>query len=734
MMSPAGNHEVVPPLTTQVVAKMSAGLTLSAAKTAVQDDLGLTSIDVMKNYVAAKATDANYAKAHNVAASIAEVLKTVEADSTSSTTVAAKLTSLASKVTTQIVPNITSIKSATSTTNAVTVAAIAPSTSSSAIYGTPANFATAMVRSFTGTMSLASTVTNRSRYMFSDVASATSGANYLSMGTRDSTSAGYAATSATLPTSTTYDSYLSKLFLLVAQGTTGYYRMDSHLHPNHSLDLDVTDGNKLKFRNNFGKVTTQYGYLTFSYNTTTKLLQAKKRYKYSYTSASNSTGGTTYTPSWTEDTSFSAADHYVNLTSGVYKLVSSDAEATKLYLYNSPIDLGIPTFMNPKGVTFVENGPAPFISKVTTSQIEGTTGSIYSSVNSTYKAQVATAGTNADTKTAADSMLATIKTTVEANGGKLRYATAVYTAYRDAALATQLVSDSIADGTPGQNLVPYVYFTNEKDSSNVYHPFMVVVSYGNQASPNGLVDVPHPPALGSGAYPDSKVTRFSNLENYVQMIPMRDYGQVTAVTDNASVITKNLLTGSSLEANAYTYADEADNGILIDGSVMFPAYNNTLVPSHLAGELSASGCHVGQGGGGPHCHSDGYQSGFGLALYNDSDYLNKTHPPLIGFGYDGIALFGKYRTTDTTMLGYTTALDSFGAHNHDSMGYHYHAHTVTNHTPVGQTAGSTYPTTMYVLMKGAYIGKVTTVPCFRAKTAFNTNKYLGGTVTSSVCP
>jgi len=734
MMSPPGNHEVVSPLTTQVAAKMSAGLSLDAAKTAVKTELGLDSIDVMKNYVAAKATDANYAKAHNVAASIAEVLKIVDADSTSSTTVADKLTSLASKVTTLVVPNITSIQAAATPAKAVEVAAIPTSTttsvSSSAVYGTPANFATAMTRSFTGNMVLASTVTNRSRYMISDAATTTSSAaNYLSMGARDSASGGYAAQSATLPTSTTYDSYLTKLFLLVAQGTTGFYRVDSHLHPNNSLDFDASDGNKLKFRNNFGKATTQYGYLTFSYNSTTKLLQAKKRYKYSYTTATGSTGGSTYTPTWTEETSFSAADYYVNLSSGVYKLVSTAAEATQLNLYNSPIDLGIPTFMNPKGVAFVDNGPALFISKVTTSQIEGTSGTIYSSVNSTYKAQVATAGTDASTKTAADSMLATIKTTVEASGGKLRYAPAVYTAYRDAALATKLVSDSISDGTPGQNLVPYVYFTNEKDSSNVYHPFMVVVSYGNQASPNGLVDVPHPPALGSGSYPDSKVTRFSNLENYVQMIPMRDYGQVSAVTDNASVITQNLWTGSSLAANVYTYADEADNGILIDGSVMFPAYNNTLVPSHLAGELSASGCHVGQGGGGPHCHSDGYQSGFGLALYNDSDYLNKTHPPLIGFGYDGIALFGKYRgSSDAAMLGYTTSLDEFGAHNHDGMGYHYHAHTVSNHTPVGQSAVSPYPTTMYVLMKGAYIGKVTTVPYFRAKTTFGTNKYLGGTV------
>jgi hypothetical protein len=124
MMSPAGNHEVVSPLTTQVVAKMSAGLTLAAAKTAVQDDLGLTSIDVMKNYVAAKETDANYAKAHNVAASIAEVLKTIDADSTSSTKLADKLTSLASKITTQVKPNIENIKSASSTTDALKVAAI----------------------------------------------------------------------------------------------------------------------------------------------------------------------------------------------------------------------------------------------------------------------------------------------------------------------------------------------------------------------------------------------------------------------------------------------------------------------------------------------------------------------------------------------------------------------------------------------------------------------------------
>jgi hypothetical protein len=265
------------------------------------------------------------------------------------------------------------------------------------------------------------------------------------------------------------------------------------------------------------------------------------------------------------------------------------------------------------------------------------------------------------------------------------------------------------------------------DSSGVYHPFMVAINYGNQASPNGLKDVPSPPCSGQCG---TAVTRFSNLENYITMIPMRNYGQVSAVTDNATMTTTlwSDVSGTTLAKNVYTYADAADNGVLIDGSVMFPIFNNTLVPSHLRGELSASGCHVGQGGGGPHCHADGYQSGQGLGLYNDADYVGKTHPPLIGFGYDGIALFGQYRSSDSAMLGYGTALDDFGAHDHDSIGYHYHAHTVVDYQPVN--LASTYKSTLHILMKGAYIGKIDTVPYFRSRTvnSLNSNKYMGGTV------
>jgi len=605
------------------------------------------------------------------------------------------------------------------------VQCIPDSSTSNTLYYGPAPYSSATQASYTpGTMTLASAFTNRSRYLFSNSSVQSANATYMQVGFTYDVTNGFTVEAGTLTSNTNYYQYLQKLMQVVADGS-GYFRLESNLHPNNAIDFDVSDGNKLKFRNNFGKAATVYGYVTFAYDSSTKLLQAKKRYKYSYTTVSNDKGGTSHTVSYTEDTAFSAANYYVNLNNGVYKLVASSTAATPLFVYNSALELGIPEFLNPLKVAFVTNDPAPFFSKNTVAATEGTSGSIYKQVNSTYRNQVATPGVNASTKTSADAMLASIKSAVEASGEKLRYSTSLYSAYRDATLAHKLVSDSIADGTPLQNLVPYVYFTNEQDSSGKYHPFMVVVNYGNQASPNGLKDVPHPPGYGTGSYQSSAVTRFSNLENYVTLIPMKDYGVVSNVTEN--IFTKNLWTArssASLKADVYTYADSADNGLLVDGSVMFPAYNNNLVPSNLFGELSASGCHVGQGGGGPHCHFDGYQSGFSLGVYGDADYVNKTHPPMIGFGYDGIALFGKYRSSDSAMKGFSTALDSFGGHNHDGIGYHYHAHDVYNH----KAELLNYTTTLNVLMKGAYIGKTNDIPYFRSGSNFNNNKYMGGTV------
>jgi len=583
-------------------------------------------------------------------------------------------------------------------------------------YSGAAPFASVLAQPYyTSALTSVTTPATRTRYLISDSATASStSANFLSIGSTYSATTGYAAEGATIPTSATYKTYLSKLMYLVADSTTAtYYRLDSHLHPNQSIDYDSTDSKKLKFRNNFGKASTTYGYIVFSYNSTTKLLQAKKRYKYSY-------DATTYKASYTLDTAFAAADYYVNLTSGVYKLVSGTTSATKLYLFSSPIDFSVPTDFNPTAVTYQSNGDAAFKynAKAQSSVVEGTTGTIYSglSANTTYQNQVKTAGSDATTKANADAYLATIKTQLVAAGSKLRYDTAVYTAFRDSLLASTLASDAISDGTPGMNLVPYVYFTNDQ-TSGVYHPFMVIISYGNGADPHGLRDVTRPPGDGTGTsgYAGQTVTRFTNRDYYAIKIPMKDYGVVTTPTANtlAKTLWGDVYSTASATIQAanpkdvLNYASTADNGIMINGAVMFPAYNNVLQYSQAAGELSLNGCHVGQGGGGAHCHADGYQTGRGVGMYNDNDYTNKTHPPLIGFGYDGVALFGRYRTTtDAALLGYSTALDSFGAHDHDSIGYHYHAHTTTATAPSGS---KTYTYTVRYLIKGAYAGAINNI-------------------------
>jgi hypothetical protein len=727
-----------------VTATNSAGTSVASEAKSVRPVDGVTVVPTKPTITSATAGAAQItvaftaATSSTTATSYTATCGTKTATGTSSPLVVTGLTNGTAYTCTVTASNAGGVSTASDASSSTTPTA----TSTTVSYSTPANFASviATAPATTLTPALASSVTNRGYYMISNASTASSTASYTTIGATYATT-GYTIASGTLGTAPTYNDYLTKTMQLVAvvDGTDTYYRIDSYLHPNNSIDWGGSvSSSTLKFVNNFGKTsTTGNGYVTFAVfiDATTKVatLQAKNRYTYTVKAGTTDKGSTPYTGTYTKDSIFLGSGSYVNLASSAYSLSST---ATSFYLYTTPLSLGVPSFMNPNSISFVTNSAAPFLTKVTTTSVEGAAG-ISSKVNSTYKSQVASVGTNAETKAAATTMLAAIKTAVESKGGKLRYSTDVYTAYRDAALATKLVSDSIADGTPGQNLVPYVYFTNEQDTSGNYHPFMVVVSYGNQSSPNGLKDVPHPPGSSGSDYKDATVTRYSNLENYIFMIPMKDYGQVTDVTTNVypSTGTKNLwydmfgtaTTSTYISRNVYTWADAADNGILIDGSVMFPAYNNSVVPSHLAGELSASGCHVGQGGGGPHCHADGYQSGQGLTLYNDTDYVGKTHPPLLGFGYDGIALFGRYRTTtDSAMLGYNT-LDDFGAHNHDSIGYHYHAHTVTSHSSTS-VQGYTTVKDMYPLMKGAYIGVTSGIPFFRTGDSFTTNKYLGGTV------
>jgi hypothetical protein len=499
-------------------------------------------------------------------------------------------------------------------------------------------------------LTLTTNLATPARVMISDAPTLVSDANYLSIGDALTNLSGYSAQALGIDSDTTCRTYYSKLLRLEAETSdSSCYRLRSHLHPNFALDVDEDDFDNLKFRNNFGNTATSYGYVCFTYDKSARLLRAKTRYNYS---AADFT--------YTQDSSFARGNYYVKLGNGGYSLVASSSEATKLYIYDSPLDFSVPFDFNPAKTTPVTNPAAAYISKPADFNI--------SRLGSEYTAQVkvdgvAAPGTNATTRTATDAMLLKIQNSL-ASGESLRYDIKVYAAFRDGLLASTLQSDGISNGELGQNLVPYVFFTNEKDSNGVSHPYMVIMSYGNPASPHGLMDVPRPPGQGSGSYGSSNVTRFTNLDLYSIGIPMKDYGEVSAVDENASVLSNQLwddVSGSKGARDVFNYASANDNGIMISGAVMFPVYNNRLMPSQADAELSANGCHVGQGGGGPHCHADGYESQGVLGVYTDADYEGKEHPPLVGFGYDGVALFGVYREDqDSQLEGFGTALDAWG--------------------------------------------------------------------------
>ncbi len=620
-------------------------------------------------------------------------------------------------------------------------------------YYAPANFETILATAYSPTLSLTSTLTNRGRYLISSSATVSPKAGYLTIGAKYNANTGFDAKATIIPTNSTYKTIFSKLIQLVANSTdtSGFYRLDSHLHPNDSIDVDEANNNTLKFRNNLGKAAQPYGYVTFSYDSTTHLLKAEKRYIYTYTlnSSTDAKGRvtTSYPATYTEDSAFQSAGFYVAIKASNYSLVANAALATPLYFYTSADSYDIPTRMNPTGTAYISNPPAPFLSNMTTTSVEAGSTAFYNSINATYRTQVSVAGKSAVTKTAALKQLLSIPTALTTQNTKMRYAPALYNAFRDSALSKTLISDAPADGTPGQHLVPYIYFTNEKDSAGSYHPFMNIVTYTNHSFPHGLLDIPGPPYSGAGS-PTTPVTRYANLGFFIARIPLKDYGQVATVTDNAMKPdsrgwAKNLITDSGCPSTQvpscpfsdnYNYTSTADIGVLIDGSIIFPVLNNTLMPAQWKGELSLYGCHVGQGGGGPHCHADAFKTGQKIVtLYNDNDYLNKDHPPLIGFGYDGVALFGTYRSDkDAQMLGYQTELDAFGGHDHDAIGYHYHAHTATMPTTYSNFRGGNgiaidpTNTPVNVLMKGAWAGNINAVPFFGDGSDFKNNPYLGG--------
>ncbi len=563
-------------------------------------------------------------------------------------------------------------------------------THSDPLYYTPFNFNQILSFTYTPTgLTSATSMSNRGRFMFKSVASG----KYLGIGTSGAVTAN--------STLVTYSDTLSKIHETIADASQPtWFQIVSELHGIYSLDADSSG--VLSFANNRGSATSpaNRGYVVFSYNSSTKLLQAKARYSYNLA---------TYTHSSTPDASFPAQNWYVQENGGTFALVQSSGSATQMTLQNTPVDVTMPADFNPDAIAYQPNPAVPISSFIgnSISDMEGAGGHVRQNLDSSYAAQVAATGDDNSTANAASAMLDTIEASLAAEGARLRYPKALYLAFRKGALNTLLKSDGIANGTLGMNTVPYVYFTNAADDTGVHHPFMVIATYSIADKPNRLQDVSRPPGDGSTAhYPDQNVTRDATLQLDLVKIPLKDYGTISTLTENTLPATLNSDEGSPSANNVENYASTSGIGVAIDGVIIYPILNNTLVTAHSAAEITANGIHVGQGMG-LHYHGDGHSVlKNDLNLYNIQDYAGQSHPPLIGFGLDGIALYGIYENLYPAMEGFSTGLDTFGGHTHGDLGYHYHAHTQTKTT----AAGASY--TAHTLMRGAWRGRINAIPEF----------------------
>ena len=115
---------------------------------------------------------------------------------------------------------------------------------------------------------------------------------------------------------------------------------------------------------------------------------------------------------------------------------------------------------------------------------------------------------------------------------------------------------------------------------------------------------------------------------------------------------------------------------------------------------------------GVHYHADSHSAtASGLNLYNAADYIAQNHPPIITFGFDGVAGYGKY--IDTESAGATQALDEWGGHEHGVYAYHYHAENIAATAVTQGPDGSSFSYTAHLLPpKGAWRGRINDIPSF----------------------
>jgi hypothetical protein len=570
-------------------------------------------------------------------------------------------------------------------------------------------------------------------------------------------------------TNITWKKILETIFTFIPD-SDGNYILESDLHSNFAIDCLWIGTNNYKnnliANNNFGadRISGSVdgsggnsGYITFYYDITNKYLIAKNRYYYNFQAyintgnvdpskySNNAYGGGS---GHILDKNFPYSGYYIYYNTSLNILELSLTNKTNFNIYESPIDLNIPKDLNPNNISRVSNLSASILYKnngvllTGLKQITNQINSLTPKILPSYIDQIYTYDSKLNITNGAnvDNAIYSALDKIFSSNNDIRYSKSKYLGFRQTLINNIISSNSIANAYLNSMCVYQIYFTNELDSKGVYHPFMIIANLSVPSGPTRFINVNRPPGdainhfynkISQNNYESSYVTRDALLQDFLTKIPMRDYGKAGTITTNGNK-NKNVMkiiktlkdeepSGTKYSYDVYNYSSISSCGIACDGTEIYPTLNNVLQPSSTQAELTASGHHSGQGLG-THYHADSFQCGTNeLNLYNKSDYVNQTHPPLIGFGFDGIALYGSYTIGyDTTtnnyktiynyMEGYDVPLDEYGAHTHGNYDYHYHAHSVGSKSIQSYVGNNNF--TVPILLKGAWTGDCSSIPYF----------------------
>tara|TARA_S200000501_G_C20842938_1_gene752445 strand:- start:173 stop:2398 length:2226 start_codon:yes stop_codon:yes gene_type:complete len=546
----------------------------------------------------------------------------------------------------------------------------------------------------------------------------------------------------------TYSDALRSMFQILDLNTatlatddlSGTYTIHPELASYYALDIE-NDVLNIRDKSSFyHREQTTSAYLVFSINVSdgsNHTLQASSRYVYN---VSNET--------YEIDTEWSGNQWVVINADLTVTLTDDAANATNWIIADARelIDVVIDpgSDFNPQSTSWQTNAFAAYPTNPNTGALTAwdysnsalKSNQFYNNIDDDYQNQL---GHSETADAAAHAILDVINQNLIELGQSMRYSVDTYITFRSALLDNNFGSIDMYNSVLGERTVEHVYFTSAYDDLGGYHPFMVIATHNAPSGPQFLIDVARPPGDNccEGGYPEQNVTRNAVLEQKLIKIPLRDYGLVANVTDNDLTEYGTLAIDQNIPESGWNvdnHTSTSSTGVAVDGVIIYPASNNVLLYASLAAEITSTGIHVGRGMG-FHYHSDGHGfSSNGLNLYNNNDYVGKSHPPIIGFVFDGIALFGKYQDSHSGMDGSSVDIDEFGGHIHDEYGYHYHSHSAN----VEQQSGpNTYTFTQNYLQRGAFKGIINDVPGFLN---VNTNqfmdndikKYVGGSGTSQL--